>query len=124
MPATPPRLSVVRLLAAFVLLACCVLIFVSTVAAQTSVTISPTTAAVATPGGKQQFTATVTTTRRNKSVRWSLSGSGCSGAPCGTLSATSSNSGVPITYTAPAMVPTPSSVTLTATSAVYGLISN
>jgi hypothetical protein len=119
MPSASPRFSVLRLLAAVVLLACCVLVFVSSVAAQTTVTVSPTTATVATPGGKQQFTATVTTTRRNKSVRWSLSGSGCSGATCGTLSATSSNSGVPVSYTAPATVPNPARVTLTATSAAY-----
>ena len=119
MPAASPRLFVLRLLAALVLLACCVLVFVSSVAAQSTVTVLPNTATVATPGGTQPFTATVTTSRRNKSVRWSLSGAGCSGATCGTLSAASSNSGVPITYTAPATVPNPATVTLTATSAAY-----
>jgi hypothetical protein len=53
--------------------------------------------------------------RRNRSVRWTLSGAGCSASTCGTLSATDSNSGVPITYTTPSTVPTPATVTLTAT---------
>jgi len=97
------------------LLACFALIFVPTVSAQTTVTLSPHTASVSIPGGTQQFTATVTTTRRNHSVHWSLSGAGCSGTTCGTLSATSSNSGVPIAYTAPATLPAPATVTLTAT---------
>lgn len=84
-------------------------------AAQTTVAISPTTASVQVPGGTQQFTATVTTTRRNHTVHWSLNGAGCTGAACGTLSSTSSNSGTPVTYAAPAKLPNPAKVTLTAT---------
>jgi hypothetical protein len=99
-----------------VLFAWSALVFVRSSAAQTTVTVSPTTASLRVPGGTQQFTATVTTSRRNHSVRWSLSGGGCSGSTCGALSANSSNSGVPITYTAPASVPNPATVTLTATS--------
>jgi hypothetical protein len=91
------------------------LVFVHPGAAQTTVTVSPATATVPVPGGTQQFTATVVTTRQNHSVHWSLSGAGCSGTTCGILSATSSNSGVPITYTAPRTVPNPATVTLTAT---------
>jgi hypothetical protein len=103
------------LLAVFLLLAGCALIFVTTVTAQTTVTVSPKTASVSVSGGTQQFTAAVTTTRRNHSVHWSLNGTGCSGTTCGTLSATTSNSGVPIIYNAPATVPAPATVTLTAT---------
>ena len=79
------------------------------------VTLSLTTASVQV-GATQLFTATVQNDSQNKSVTWTLSGPGCSGATCGTLSATSSASGVAITYTAPASVPTPATVTLTATS--------
>ena len=49
-------------------------------------------------------------------MTWTLSGAGCSGVACGTLSATSSASGSPITYTAPSNAPNPPNVTLTATS--------
>ena len=56
-----------------------------------------------------QFTATVTNTT-NTAVIWSLSGAGCSGASCGTISDTG-------LYTAPAAVPDPAVVTVKATSA-------
>jgi hypothetical protein len=57
------------------------------------------------------FTATVTGTS-NTAVAWTLSGSACTGNPnpCGTIDV---STGV---YTAPAKVPKPSSVTITATS--------
>jgi len=97
------------------LLALGALLFVQPAHAQTTVTVSPASATVHTPGSTQQFIATVTTTRRNHTVRWSLSGAGCAGTACGMLSATSSTSGTPITYTAPAAVPNPATVTLTAT---------
>jgi hypothetical protein len=71
------------------------------------VSISPTTAKVVT-GKTQQFTATVTNTT-NTAVAWSLKGAGCSGASCGTISA----SGL---YTAPGAVPSPALVTVIATS--------
>jgi hypothetical protein len=83
------------------------------VTAAVSVSASPTTASV--QAGTQPFTATVTNDMQNGGVTWSLS---CAGT-CGTLSATSSLSGVAITYTAPASVPA-STVTLTATSATDG----
>jgi hypothetical protein len=57
---------------------------------------------------------------QNKGVTWALLGTGCSGATCGTLSTTSSASGVAINYTAPSSVPTPPTVTLTATSVTDG----
>src|SRR6266513_874340 len=87
-------------------------------AAQTHITVSvsPTSASVEAGTGKQQFTATVRRDWRNRGVLWTLAGAGCTGSACGTLSATSSASGVPITYTAPATVPANPTVTLTATS--------
>jgi|WetSurMetagenome_2_1015567.scaffolds.fasta_scaffold18665_2 hypothetical protein len=47
------------------------------------------------------------------SVTWSLT---CQSSDCGALSATKTTSGTPITFTAPATVPTGNSVTVTATS--------
>ena len=64
----------------------------------------------------QMFTATVQKDPQKQGVNWTLSGSGCAGSACGTLSSASSPSGAPITYTAPSAAPTPGTVTLTATS--------
>jgi hypothetical protein len=64
----------------------------------------------------QEFTATVQSDPQSKGVTWTLSGAGCSGALCGTLSSSSSASGSSITYTAPINAPNPPAVTLTATS--------
>src|SRR5438552_2860611 len=82
-----------------------------------SVSVSPTSASIQV-NATQQFTATLQNDPSNKGVTWALmqEGASCS-AECGTLSATSSASGTPITYTAPAAVPTNPSVSLTATSA-------
>lgn len=55
-----------------------------------------------------QFTATVRNST-NSAVTWSLSGAGCSGASCGTISSTG-------LYTAPAIAPNPATVTVRATS--------
>lgn len=66
--------------------------------------------------GSQSFAATVQNDSQNKGVNWTLSGTGCDGVTCGTLSAISSASGVAITYTAPAALPSWTEVTLTATS--------
>ncbi len=85
-----------------------------------AVSVSPTTASVQASGGTKNFTATVQNDAQNKGVSWSLSGGGCSGATCGALSAASSASGTPITYTAPASAPAPATVTLTATSVANG----
>src|SRR5450631_194838 len=72
-----------------------------------SVAISPTSAALNT-GAKQQFKATVTGTT-NTAVKWSLSGYGCAGSTCGTMT----TAGL---YTAPGTVPVPSFINVTATS--------
>src|SRR6266581_24829 len=79
-----------------------------------TVSVSPTSASVPISQTKQ-FTATVAYDSQYKGVTWALSGTGCSGSACGTLSANMSASGVAITYTAPATVPIPAAVTLTAT---------
>lgn len=72
--------------------------------------ISPTSASVPT-AGMQSFTATVNSAS-NTAVAWSLTGAGCSGSACGTLS-TSALSAV---YSAPFVAPSPASVTVVATN--------
>lgn len=72
-----------------------------------TISISPTSAQVTT-GAQQQFTASVQGST-NTSVTWRVTGTGCSGATCGTISA----SGL---YTAPGTVPNPAKVTVTATA--------
>src|SRR5438270_850954 len=80
-----------------------------------AVSVSPTSASIPV-NATQQFTATLQNDQSNKGVTWALmqEGASCS-AQCGTLSATSSASGTPITYTAPATVPSDPNVALTAT---------
>jgi len=77
------------------------------------VTVLPATASVQAGIGTQSFTATLTNDSQNMGVTWSLSGAGCSGMTCGTLSNISSTS---VKYAAPAKAPLPNAVTLTATS--------
>jgi len=76
--------------------------------AAVSVDVQPPTANVQV-GHTQQFTATVANAA-NTAVTWALTGAGCAGATCGTVSASGN-------YTAPAAVPNPATVTVTATSA-------
>src|SRR6266478_6603701 len=76
----------------------------------TSVTISPKSASVPAGTGTQNFTATVMNDYLSRGVTWALSGAGCSGAACGSLSNVTSSS---VTYNAPSAAAT---VTLTATS--------
>lgn len=71
------------------------------------VDVTPATVSIAT-GASQQFVASVTGTS-NPAVTWTVSGSGCSGAACGTTSPTGF-------YTAPTALPSPGTFTLTATS--------
>ena len=61
----------------------------------------------------QPFTATVQNDSQNQGVIWSLSGAGCSGATCGGLTSVTSTAA---TYTAPGIVPSPATVTLTTSS--------
>jgi len=63
--------------------------------------------------GTQNFTANVGNDYLSKGVTWALSGMGCNGATCGSLTNITSSS---VTYNAPAAVPSPATVTLAATS--------
>ena len=85
-----------------------------TLQAAPAVTVSPVSAKVQT-GTQTQFTATVTGTT-NTVVIWSVSGSGCAGLSCGTVT----SNGL---YTAPANVPNPPLVAVTATLLAYPTIS-
>lgn len=80
-----------------------------------TVSVSPSSHSLAV-SQSQTFTATIQKDTQNQGVNWTLSGSGCAGSTCGTLSSASSPSGAPITYAAPSAAPTPGTVTLTATS--------
>ncbi len=64
------------------------------------------------PGQAITFTATVTPSSTSQVVTWSLSGTACTGSgnPCGTINASTG------AYVAPATVPSPAGVTITATS--------
>jgi hypothetical protein len=62
-------------------------------------------------GAQQQFTATIQSAGNPiTAVMWSVSGTGCSGAACGTIDTTTG------LYTAPQILPSPASVTVRATS--------
>jgi hypothetical protein len=80
-----------------------------------SVAVTPGSAMVQASQGAS-FTATVSNDSKNKGTAWALSGAGCTGAACGTLSGTTAASGAVVMYTAPAAVPNPPMVTLTATA--------
>jgi hypothetical protein len=80
---------------------------VVTVMPHVVVTVTPTNTSIVT-GATQQLNASVVGTS-NTAVIWSLQGAGCSGAACGTVN----SNGL---YTAPAAVPSPSTVTVTAAS--------
>src|ERR1019366_6632659 len=73
------------------------------------IVVAVTPASVSTTvGTTQQFAASVTGTS-NTAVTWTESGTGCSGATCGTISSTG-------LYTVPATAPSPATVTITAAS--------
>jgi hypothetical protein len=75
-----------------------------------SVVVTPARANVA-PNSTQKFLAGVAPYGANPSVVWSVAGTWCSGATCGTIDATGK-------YTAPATVATPADVVVTASSVV------
>lgn len=77
--------------------------------ASSPVAVAVTPASVSTVvNSSQQFTASVSGST-NTAVTWSVSGAGCSGTSCGTIS----QSGL---YTAPSAVPSPADITVKATS--------
>lgn len=71
-----------------------------------TVSISPTDVKVPI-GESQQFSATLKTTRGGTTLNWTVSGKGCVGESCGTISATG-------LYRAPAILPDPPRVTVAA----------
>jgi hypothetical protein len=77
-----------------------------------SVSLSPLSATVL-GEHSQSFAANVQYDVTNSGVSWALSGAGCTGAACGTLTQVTTTS---VTYNAPSIVPTPPTVTLTAKS--------
>jgi hypothetical protein len=70
----------------------------------------PTSIAIAT---KSNISAIVSNDSTNAGVSWSVS---CSSSACGSISPATSTSGGSVTYTAPAAVPSPASVTITGKS--------
>jgi dienelactone hydrolase len=89
-----------------------------------SVTISVTLSKVMI-GGTANAIATVANDTSNEGVRWSLTQSQSSCSPgCGTLSSTTWASGATIAYSAPAVMPANTSVTITATSVAAPTKSN
>jgi hypothetical protein len=80
-------------------------------AAAVVLSLSPANASVVS-AGTQFFNAGVTGTS-NTNVNWKVTGAGCSGAGCGSLS----TSGLRAVYSAPSVAPSPASVTVTAVSA-------
>jgi len=74
---------------------------------RSALSVAPSSASVKT-GEVQQFTATVSPGSANEPVVWSISGTGCAGASCGSIDATGK-------YTAPASAPNPPSITARAT---------
>jgi len=78
-----------------------------------SVSVSPGSASVPAIFGTQNFTAVMTNDVQGKGVTWTLSGAGCSGGTCGTLTNVKPTT---VTYNGPSAIPNPATVTLTATS--------
>src|SRR5271166_743663 len=113
-PTTPPNPSFVSVTATSVADPTKSSTAMVTIVQEIGVSISPVSAQLAI-GASQQFTAKVTGTTIT-SVTWSVTGSGCAGSACGTIT----TAGV---YTAPNTVPTPAQVTVTATSTADGVTS-
>ena len=83
--------------------------------ASSGIGVSPSTTTVP-DSGTQQFIATGDPFGTIPVVSWSVSGTGCSGASCGTIDSTGK-------YSAPAVPPNPPSVTVTATSVANSSVS-
>lgn len=84
-----------------------------------TVSVTPNPATVA-AGTTVQFTATVVNDPSNSGVTWALTCQDPSGPPCGSVSPTTTPSGVPTTYTAPTDIPVGDvNATLTASSVAH-----
>jgi hypothetical protein len=79
-----------------------------------SVSLSPATQSTIDQAQNVNFTATVANDSSNRGVTWSVSGTGCTGDACGTLSNTTTTAA---TYNAPATVAADLTVSVRATSA-------
>jgi hypothetical protein len=91
--------------------------FSISVITQISVAVAPTSRSGVPPNKTQAFKATVTQDSTNKGVTWTVVQNGTSCSPaCGTMSPANTASGAVSTYTAPATVPSNSTVSVTATS--------
>jgi hypothetical protein len=75
-----------------------------------TVSVGPKTASVA--GGQTQTIRATILNPSNTGVNWTLSGTGCTGTACGTLSnpGGNNNQGWTIDYTAPLTIPSPATV--------------
>jgi hypothetical protein len=88
---------------------------------QISVSLSPAGAQIVDQGQAKQFTATVTNDSNNKGVNWTLTQNGTACSPgCGSISPSSTASGTPATYTAPAAINANVQFNVVATSAADG----
>jgi hypothetical protein len=76
-----------------------------------SVTLTPQPPTSLVTGATASLTAVVT--NDSKGVNWTVT---CGTSPCGSFNPTGTASGAPTTYTAPTAIPTPNTVTVTATS--------
>jgi hypothetical protein len=76
-----------------------------------SVTLNPQPPTSLVTGATASLTAVVT--NDSKGVNWTVT---CGTSPCGSFNPTGTASGAPTTYTAPTAIPTPNTVTVTATS--------
>jgi hypothetical protein len=112
---TPPMVTLTATSVADGSRAASAAITITAAPAPIAVTVSPTSKTLIVET-TQAFTATVQNDSQNRGVTWTLSGAGCKGANCGTLSSASTPSGAAITYTAPKKSPNPPQVTLTAAS--------
>ena len=111
----PPAISLVATSVADSKVSSIAALTITAPGAPVKVVVSPASQTVAV-NHTQAFTATVQNDPQSKGVAWALSGAGCAGTLCGTLSNTASASGASVTYTAPANAPNLPTVTLTATS--------
>ena len=111
----PPTITLIATSAADSTASASAAITIANQPAQITVLVSPASQTVPV-NHVQDFSATVQNDPQSKGVTWALSGAGCTGALCGTLSNSASASGISITYTAPMNAPNPPTVTLIATS--------
>ena len=77
-----------------------------------SISLSPTTVTIV-QGQQKSITATTTNDTASQGVTWTISGTGCTGAACGTLTSVTTSSAM---YNAPASVTANMTVSLVATS--------